>query len=1419
MTEPLPLCARFREELVAWIDGDLSPEAAQHLASCDACRDLRHDARQLARAVSRAGADYVAPSGDDLAARLLAAVDARANTAPASTQTAQPQAAQVAQPQAAPFTQQVAPQPSPQAAPAAPYLAPQVFPPQASQTPSPQVFQPAPGPFDIARTAGPVRPPLRSHAPWIAGVGVLFAAAAAAVGAIALRDPKAPKTEDTVVPSTAAIAPWSARIDRVLRASADATGGIDAMLPGAQSFAPVTERTALPAGSRLRTDGKTRARLVLDDGSVLVLDRATELSLDARAPRTANLVAGNVVADVAHVDHDAAAHIATPSGPIEVLGTRFALSATADRTSVRVTRGVVKLGAQSNNVEVKTGQEGLLSLGEGPTVAPAVDLASAVSWADLNTDAADAPVVGIGELRARRPGSSNERDEAVHLATHSVKVRIVGNVARTEIEEVFRNDTAQQLEGVYRFPLPPEAQVETLSLDVNGRMEPGSFVERDRAAAIWRGVIRHATPTPQPTREEYVWVPGPWHDPALLEWQRGGRFELRIFPIPAHGTRRVSISYTQTVAPSAGVRRYVYPLPHNPDGSTRVDQFSLDVQVLGHERARGLRVSGYPLTATQGADVPVGAERMGFSQQGFVPSGDLLVEYSLPDARAPLTAWTYQPAGNVDAPSLDRPYAAFALRPTLPRWGDARPRDYVFVVDASRSMVGERIARATRLVTSAVSEMDRRDRFTVLACDTRCRAMGVMKAASDEGAAEAQRFLTAVEPAGASDLVAQVRAAVRASAERPEAGRDVRIVYVGDGAASVGWRRPDRIAAEVAEAIPEGHTTVTAVAIGSDADAQSLGALARGGGGAVVPYVPGERVHAAAMSVLEATYGVALRNPEVILPAGLVDAAPAKLATLRSGAEALVVAHVTSPTVVGDVVLRGTVGGEPFEARYPVNLTLSSSAGNAFVPRLYASARIADLEASGGPTARAEILDLSQRFRVASRYTSLLVLESPAMFRAFGVERNTAQVEWTGDAASESTVVPGAPSTSLDADAPSADLSAAGEREAGSGVGSGYGLGRMGSQGHANRASADSLGGMGDDMGAAADAPPPASVARRSPGAVVSGALPSRIREMPRAQGGQWMRRIWVRRAAIATAPSGDGPDAAFSARAERARQSLMEMPDSRDRHRDALKWLSLSGEVDDAVALAARWTSRNPLDADAIARSADLAARQGDRERSVRILAGVLDVRPDDVAAHERMAVLHERAGEADEACAYRVAIAEVRPQDASAQARAVRCQRALGRTASVSRLLSSISDATLRARVEGEATTGLSASDGDVRGEMTVTATWDGGEDLDVAVIDPRGVRLSWQGGRSGITARQATDRTGEALGLPRLSTGEHVIEVSRSGASGRVIQGRVTVRVLGQDRTLPFVLTGERARVARVNLTRESQLVPAGGAPIEF
>src|SRR4029079_17296428 len=47
-------------------------------------------------------------------------------------------------------------------------------------------------------------------------------------------------------------------------------------------------------------------------------------------------------------------------------------------------------------------------------------------------------------------------------------------------------------------------------------------------------------------------------------------------------------------------------------------------------------------------------------------------------------------------------------------------------------------------------------------------------------------------------------------------------------------------------------------------------------------------------------------------------------------------------------------------------------------------------------SARRRSIELSTRFNVASRYTSLLVLESPAMFKAFGLDNRRQAPEWSG---------------------------------------------------------------------------------------------------------------------------------------------------------------------------------------------------------------------------------------------------------------------------------------------------------------------------------------------------------------------------------------------------------------------------------------
>ncbi len=55
----------------------------------------------------------------------------------------------------------------------------------------------------------------------------------------------------------------------------------------------------------------------------------------------------------------------------------------------------------------------------------------------------------------------------------------------------------------------------------------------------------------------------------------------------------IILAYTQKVPRSGGVRKYTYPLSYDPSGSTRVEQFDMDVQVRGHDKSFGVRSRGY----------------------------------------------------------------------------------------------------------------------------------------------------------------------------------------------------------------------------------------------------------------------------------------------------------------------------------------------------------------------------------------------------------------------------------------------------------------------------------------------------------------------------------------------------------------------------------------------------------------------------------------------------------------------------------------------------------------------------------------------------------------------------------------------------------------------------------------------------------
>ncbi|MRG94494.1 VIT domain-containing protein [Polyangium spumosum] len=1495
------LCREVEERIAEVLDGSAPKELFDHIADCDACRDLRYDAERAAEFVGHAGGDFRVDAA--FADKVLARLDVEnlkppAGVAPKSVEaaTSAPRTAKsvVAEPSvgvtdfATAKTEIASATNEPEVGETEPprprtnTLVSKV----SSTQPSPTLNdEAAPAPAqaitdrDVPRSrepeaksgsrAGAARTaPPRTTKPSEGGkvvslfrrpkfvAGVLGAMAAAAAVGFYVKSPKQGPEEPKLE------AAWSGKIDSISRASADKEGGLEAC-DASGACKPVKAGWAFKNDTTLRTDARTRAYVSLADGSQLAIDRGSSISLEGGKVRQAKLAEGTIVADVASLKGAPPAKIGVGDGEVEVLGTKLVMTAGKGRASVEVARGVVRVRSSSGKaVDVRAGEEATIERGREPLVVSSSSVADSLEWSDRSPEELDAPVLrGLGELRARKPGQTKEKDHAVRLAKHSVKVRIVDVVARTEVDETFTNDTDEELEGIFRFPLPPGAQIERLALEVDGKMMEGAFVDRDKGAAIWRGVIQNAAPkTPKP-REEIIWVPGPWRDPALLEWQRGGRFELKIFPIPKRGSRRVILTYTQTVDQAAGVRRFTYPLAHDPSGTTKIDAFDLDLQVLGHDKEFGVQTRGYELSPGGG---DASAERRTLRATGFVPAGDLTVEYALPDRDREATAWAYRmdaasaplpeepkvgpasakaktneekdAAAAAQAIAFDSsPYVAIALRPKLPRWQEAKERVHAIVVDASRSMVGERFSRATRLASTIVREMDRRDSFVLLACDTVCRPMtedgrGGLPTPSAPGAAaagEVERFLGSVEPDGGSDMAAAVSAA--RSSVGSLGGKELRILYLGDGTPTVGPTRPSHIEAAVRGSLPSGDGSVVAVAMGADADLTSLAALARGGGGVVVPYVPGQKVSSAALEVLSAAYGVTLREPEIELPPGLTQVTPARLDPIRAGGETFVVARMSSgDSLEGAIRLRGRVASERFEQTYPIKILATSSAGNAFVPRLYAAAKIAELESAGGTASKLAAIELSKRFAVASRFTSLLVLESEAMMNAFGLERTRVAPTFTGEELAQS--------SNADAEGEEKPDEAAKEEASAELDTQSPAKGKAAETASAAEP-ADGFGNIGGAFpggGAAAPAPPPAlpaPTATASPtpkpaskagggwrGDFDDGADRSRgWRESRRPpQRLVPMRKIFERKGSFEATNTLASQNATKLLAAENA---LASTPDSRDRTVELFALYATAGRLGEAQELTAKWSGRDALDPDALLARADLAARQGDRERAIRILGGLADVRPGDRAAQTRLAELHEAAGNRALACEHRIALADMAPGEAKLVANAVRCANTLGMTELASLLKLDASENVrasinkLLAQPEAPATSAL-------RGDIQVSAEWTGGVDLDIGLIDAQGRRTSWLGsaGKALVSARDVTSTRAEAIGLVNATSGSYVVEIARaSGADQNIpVRGELLLKLAGETRKVPFVLTGPRAEVGTMRVFFTSRLVPITDRP---
>lgn len=325
---------------------------------------------------------------------------------------------------------------------------------------------------------------------------------------------------------------------------------------------------------------------------------------------------------------------------------------------------------------------------------------------------------------------SDDGTTALELSAVSVRSTVRGHLARTEFTLTYRNSLDRVVGGDFQFPLPANAEVSDLGLWFDGKLRHGVAVERVLARQAYEEIVHRSV------------------DPALAEWSAGRAFRLSIFPIPAKGEKQVFIAYDEELTDAD----YTLDLRFG----AKIGAFDLAIDAEGRE----VRIEGDVHTESRGEAV----------------NGVVTIAREL------------QPTAFVARSSADGHWYASAAIDTDAPQREATPASHVVILyDTSASAIREDAKLLRRFLTGFLEQQQAWGTADVIPFSLDLEApQRIERIGSAAGARELDRTLDALQPLGATNLIAVAERLPKiAAALHPSS----RIVLVTDGLSTLGDTR------------------------------------------------------------------------------------------------------------------------------------------------------------------------------------------------------------------------------------------------------------------------------------------------------------------------------------------------------------------------------------------------------------------------------------------------------------------------------------------------------------------------------------------------------------------------------------------------------------------------------------------------------
>jgi Ca-activated chloride channel homolog len=375
------------------------------------------------------------------------------------------------------------------------------------------------------------------------------------------------------------------------------------------------------------------------------------------------------------------------------------------------------------------------------------------------------PEITQGALLVRnRDGAPSAECPLKHT---DVKAEITGFLARVRVTQEFENTAGDTVEAVYVFPLPAMSAVDDMTIHAGTRTIAGVIKRREEARAIYDAARQQGRLA------------------ALLDQERPNIFTQSVANIKPGERIKVEISYVERLGYEDGTYTFNFPMvvgpryiPGNPVGrqaggwaedTDRVPDASRitpNVAVPGTRAGHDINVevkldAGLPIDTLQSATQDVDIVRSGANgatvrlrDKQSLPNKDFILKYDV-------AGRSIEDAVLAHADSRGGFFTMILQPPQRAGAAEITPKELVFVLDTSGSMIGFPIEKAKESMSYALAGLNSQDTFNLITFSGDTQVLFPQPVpATRENLATAQAFLAGRHGGGGTEMMKAIRAAL-----------------------------------------------------------------------------------------------------------------------------------------------------------------------------------------------------------------------------------------------------------------------------------------------------------------------------------------------------------------------------------------------------------------------------------------------------------------------------------------------------------------------------------------------------------------------------------------------------------------------------------------------------------------------------------